>query len=662
MIENYLKPESCIHIGFVTKINYEQATILSHDYNTKEANYIPQGAFLIVDCSDQTTSKKSYFLLRVQSITYIEESKLIKTETAQKINSIKNNENYEYKNLDSFTRNKLCFYELNCKILGTFYENNGKIFYGSDAYAFGLSRVYNVYKPINESLEFIVNFIKNDRIEATKELIRKISGSNETEITPFEIGKIRYASTLTDQEISGIEYSKVTISPIDFIKQKTGVFGMTRTGKSNTIKTIIKGVLQLSGNINEPIGQLIYDINGEYANDNDQNRKILNENLYTVDKYNDKENNFSPALNNFYFTSNYGLEIFKKGIRDSESGSNYLNNFMSIHDIFETNLHFILWTVLLYRTGYALPNIEKSETKKKYVKIKEGEIFYDVNEESFLILEDVYSKNFNKYYGEKIKTVVENNKKYLVLSEDTLDKIKRFLYTQRPTETNSTLKEQFETHGDYGKYIMDYLSIMTFILGTDLCSARSFAVSGWQILAKYTYAHTEKATKDYKSEIYNRLVKGKTVIIDLSIGEPFVKRYIEDELMSYILERQIQIFRNSDSCPIINIFIEEAHNVIGKKAEVDSLWPRVAKEGAKYNIALIYATQEPSAIHESILSNTANLIVAHLNNEREINTICQYEDLIDFKENIRRAEDVGLVKLRLISKPYTIPVQINRFE
>ncbi len=33
------------------------------------------------------------------------------------------------------------------------------------------------------------------------------------------------------------------------------------------------------------------------------------------------------------------------------------------------------------------------------------------------------------------------------------------------------------------------------------------------------------------------------------------------------------------------IYVEEAHNLIGKKDDLSSTWPRIAKEGAKARIA-----------------------------------------------------------------------------
>ena len=53
------------------------------------------------------------------------------------------------------------------------------------------------------------------------------------------------------------------------------MFGKTRLGKSNVVKLIAQGMLEQSKEDNS-VGQLIFDINGEYANDNPQdgNRSI----------------------------------------------------------------------------------------------------------------------------------------------------------------------------------------------------------------------------------------------------------------------------------------------------------------------------------------------------------------------------------------------------
>ena len=65
------------------------------------------------------------------------------------------------------------------------------------------------------------------------------------------------------------------------------------------------------------------------------------------------------------------------------------------------------------------------------------------------------------------------------------------------------------------------------------------------------------------------------------------------------------------------MYVEEAHNLTGKKADLDETGPRIAKEGAKAQIALVYATREPSWVHANILANIENWFVTPLNNDDE---------------------------------------------
>ena len=62
------------------------------------------------------------------------------------------------------------------------------------------------------------------------------------------------------------------MSPNDLLAQKTALFGMTRTGKSNTTKIVLQSVFNLRFEGITPIrvGQLVFDPNGEYANENIQ--------------------------------------------------------------------------------------------------------------------------------------------------------------------------------------------------------------------------------------------------------------------------------------------------------------------------------------------------------------------------------------------------------
>ena len=52
-------------------------------------------------------------------------------------------------------------------------------------------------------------------------------------------------------------------------------------------------------------------------------------------------------------------------------------------------------------------------------------------------------------------------------------------------------------------------------------------------------------------------------------------------------------FREGDAPSDILIYIEEAHNLLptGSDLDLENIWVRTAKEGAKYRLGMVYVTQ-----------------------------------------------------------------------
>src|SRR5262249_14453475 len=131
----------------------------------------------------------------------------------------------------------------------------------------------------------------------------------------------------------------VFVSPKDFLGKRTALFGMTRTGKSNTVKKIILSSVLMSdrarGRLSRPaakraddgtnpftdegvpvypVGQIIFDINGEYANANMQDEGTAIFDLYTdrTIRYSTiRKQGFRELKVNFYRELETGFELMK---------------------------------------------------------------------------------------------------------------------------------------------------------------------------------------------------------------------------------------------------------------------------------------------------------------------------------------------------------------
>ena len=187
-------------------------------------------------------------------------------------------------------------------------------------------------------------------------------------------------------------------------------------------------------------------------------------------------------------------------------------------------------------------------------------------------------------------------------------------------------------------------------------------IPGYRLLQPFKDYHAPNRQTDVCDEIYNHLLDGKIVILDLSVGDPVQRERLSKRIARHILRSSMATFNAGHYPPHIVIYVEEAHNIIGRHEALTEIWPTIAKEGAKARIAIVYATQEVSSIHPNILANTENILVSHLNNQNEISELAKYYDFGDFAESLIRAQDVGFARVKTLSNPFVIPVQIDRFD
>jgi len=187
-------------------------------------------------------------------------------------------------------------------------------------------------------------------------------------------------------------------------------------------------------------------------------------------------------------------------------------------------------------------------------------------------------------------------------------------------------------------------------------------ISGYRILVDAIRYHSPRRMRDVAEEVYEHLIDGKIVILDLSVGDARIRENISRQIAQTIFHNSMEYFVRNETPPNIVVYVEEAHNLIGRGMDLTETWPRLAKEGAKYRIALVYATQEVTSMHPNILANTENWFITHINNIREMKELAQFYDFDDFGQSLIRAQDVGFARVKTLSSPFVIPVQIDKFD
>lgn len=641
------------YVGRIYSIDYENALVLTNDAWKQKINGVPQNAFLIATAIEPAKYNevdefdREVILLRVNgSCKLPQDDDNIRT----KLDSIQNKTaTYSAEQPDVLTQNLLQFSGLHCRVLGTFYMKNQELQLGSDIENFSSSLTQAVYLPKGDALKTIVNYVDHNRKKKSEEDFKNM-GINQI-VEPFEIGTVRYTSSDRLQRKDDNDKVPVSIQPADFLARRTAVLGMTRTGKSNMVKQTVSVVKKVSKDANLKIGQLIFDINGEYANANGQDNGAISE-IFKEDciRYRMlKAEGFKNLLNNFYEQIPEGFSIICEQIKnDGNASSGDIQNFMTA-SFDEPD-----------RNDYGLHN--RWELKSAIYRCLLYKAEYELKDKSNYYVEFVA----NAKIREKIEGKKEDNKedKYSVQAKGASGRIRMpiakacewFLNAREinkvdPLKSSSSGEDWFD--GDC-KAMLNMLAQK---------NDKDSYIRGYRILINAKDFHScERDNEEVYGEVYNFLKDGKIVILDMSVGIATMREKISKDIAKFIFNSSMNIFTNGGRPPFIMIYIEEAHNLIGKGMPLTDTWPRIAKEGAKYKIGLVYATQEVSSVHPNILSNTENWFVSHLNSENEIKELDKFYDFADFHKSLLRAQDVGFTRVKTLSSSFVVPVQINEFK
>ena len=298
-------------IGRPFYFDFNTMKILSNDHWKEIVGGVPAGAFLAARF-DNDQQHPEVVLLRVLGPTALPTDSDV---VAAMVDYYKESEGAQTNTgtLDNYTRYEFQFSGLECRVLGSFYRDaQGNTRFGADVDNFYGPNNYSVYKPSGSVLEYVVNFREGDVLPG---------GPGDQ-----RIGEVRYASSRRHLPAASVP---LYVSALDYLGKRTALFGMTRTGKSNTVKMIIRATAELAGSgatLNtepvQPVGQIVFDVNGEYANPNLQDEGTAIYELYRDDvtRYSILQKpGFKVMKLNFYRQLLEGFEMIRTNLQDDRA-------------------------------------------------------------------------------------------------------------------------------------------------------------------------------------------------------------------------------------------------------------------------------------------------------------------------------------------------------
>lgn len=640
-------------VGNPFKIDYNKTSLLTCDDWKYKVGGIAQGCFLLAFYENDFGEEIVYeaLLLRALRPCPIPSDNSV---ISSRIEYFKEELKTAGSNrqIDQFTRFEFSCSGMECSILGTFYKTkDGKVEFGADVENFYSPHLYKVYKPSGQYLQYIVNLRDND-------------GPLKPD-SNFQIGTVRYSSSRKNYSESAGTDEKVYMHTKDILGKRTALFGMTRTGKSNTVKKLIEATQELSskstnsatsGNFQDDInpyneneipkakvGQIIFDINGEYANKNLQDGTAIFEKYENdVTRYSVLEKTGFEVLKiNFYKDIPAGQELMRGYFKQFGKQSDYVEDFLGVS--LEKNGDLKGGEKIRYDRKLAAYKCCLSLAG--FIKPTNNKLFFDGHKDiNGLVKEGGIDPKNGITYDEAITWFTQVWKNY-----DEWEYLKNYEPKNGKQWADNDLKAilrfltQYRSPGERGP-VNSFIKLRPLI--------------------KY---HTTSNTDLFEDNICKLVNEGKIVIVDLSQGDPEIQNLYSEKICRAIFNSSMSNFIDAKPNNFIQFYFEEAHNLFPKKDDKDlsQIYNRIAKEGAKLNLGMVYATQEVSSISSNILKNTQNWFIAHLNNEDEVKELRKFYDFSDFADALIKfsaKNDKGFVRMKTYSNPFVVPVQIGLFK
>lgn len=618
-------------VGYVLDLGFDVATIITSDPFKKAVGGVPRGSFLIMAPDSLEGMPPHFSLLRVKATAPTPLSRDVQ-QTYFELHK------KSMPDLDIWTKGELQWGALEATVLGMFFPNQSdasKVAFSGDVNNVVSAHRYKVYSPTEVLLEVIVNGI--------------VRPENQ-----FPIGKLRLTECSLPFANSQPLVTDVQVSTSDFRGFRTAMFGKTRLGKSNVVKIIAQSILETTKEDNS-VGQLIFDINGEYANDNPQdgNKSLRSayEERCVVYALTPRPHTPSEMLRiNFYEQPSSCISILRSLLEKDGKTSDYIKAFYSVD---MPSLEGIK----------ELPQAERDRPNRKVLAywaiLSRAGFSADEVRLKTLLPRGNNARGLNPHFNKEVREAayahsgldLPAHPSGLASLRSEMEVIAKFL-------SEDPRASQMKTGSGNPVFDTEDEALLKFLV------PKSATSTGPALLRGYRYLHSPDAG-DFLSAVTTLLDEGKTVILDLGNATDEVREYFADMLSWEVFRHQEKKFvENTLGNHYVQLYFEEAHNVFPTdNKEFTGVYTRFAKEGAKFHIGMVYSTQSPSTINKELLAQTENFFVAHMSSQGEAEAIARLQVQFDgLQQDILKTRTPGYMRMLTFSHRFIIPVQVNKFE
>lgn len=409
------------------------------------------------------------------------------------------------------------------------------------------------------------------------------------------------------------------------------IFGNTGSGKSNTLARLYKNLFDLNTNKILDFGDskfVVIDFNGEYVG-----QKVLAENkkVYNLETRNSGKDKIVIPANKFWDKEMLSI-LFGATAQTQQPFLNRLLKYYFSETGFEE--HIVKYLKQAFKTVFSVPSKESLDILKYVLDLLE----IDYDSFSSWIVQSVYNpNNSNGYYSvcELDGWNLSNNKFYWNADENTgiLDRELASIQ-QRSSEFMSVeankrvtnpiiqlrLAAYFQMIFDLSRHTIQYDHISPLIHRIEARSSDFNKV--------LTIENSQKCQSLF-SDDYLHVISLKSVNKDIKMLIPML-----------IAKISYDLHRNQDArSSIFNLIIDEAHNILSENSTVESekwkdyrldVFEEIVKEGRKFGYYLTIASQRPSDISPTIVSQIHNYFIHRLVNDNDLRLLDRTMTSLDY--------------------------------